>query len=124
MNIIKAIKKYLLLLVIMVNQSAIAQIYIFVSYSMPDSALQSYHQQAQQKQAILVMQGLKDDSFTATKVKADQLKIIYDINPELFDQYGIEEVPVIIKDDGEGRIKKIIGHLSLLEALRIMEDGD
>ncbi|XVN41355.1 MAG: TrbC family F-type conjugative pilus assembly protein [Rickettsia endosymbiont of Argas persicus] len=39
------------------------QIYIFVSFSMPDSALKSYYIEAEQEGARLVMRGLKNNSF-------------------------------------------------------------
>lgn len=94
-----------------------ATTYIFVSHSMPDSALRAYFKEAQNHEAILVMRGLYQDDFMATKAKAEDLKITYQIDPNLFDAYGIKQVPVIIQDN-DGMVKKITGHIRLQEALR------
>ncbi|MFP3120177.1 type-F conjugative transfer system pilin assembly protein TrbC [Rickettsia sp. R2] len=98
-----------------------SQIYIFVSFSMPDSALKSYAAEAEKIGAILVMRGLKNNSFIETKVKADEIGISFDIYPNLFEKYQITSVPVIIVDDTQGEIKKLTGHISLQNALEIME---
>ena len=89
-----------------------ANTYIFVSYSMGDEALKSYYKEAQQYGATLVMRGLVDDSFQKTKEKAQELKITYDINPPLFDEYNIKQVPVIASND-----HKMTGHVTLKHAL-------
>lgn len=112
--------RLLLLIILLTSLQAAGQIYVFISYSMNDSSLQSYYQQAEQYQAKLVMRGLKNDSFVDTKSKAAELKIVYDINPELFERYEIEQVPVIVVDNGQGEIKKVTGHLLLNEALELM----
>lgn len=104
--------------------SSQATTYIFVSHSMPDSALRGYFKEAQSHEAILVMRGLYQDDFMATKAKAESLKISYQIDPNLFDAHGIKQVPVIIQDN-DGIVKKITGHIRLQEALRqFAEDAD
>ena len=96
--------------------AASAQIYIFVSFSQNDSSLQAYFKEAQKVGATLVMRGLLEDSFMATKNKTDALKISFDIDPTLFEKYGVTCVPTIIKDEGD-RIQKIVGHIPLQSAL-------
>lgn len=103
------------------NVAAQCQIYIFVSFSMNDQALKSYYLEAQKIGAILVMRGLKDNSFFETKAKVDKLGISFNIDPNLFKQYQVTMIPAIIVDDGQGLIKKLTGHIPLLKAIEIME---
>ncbi|MCX4084231.1 TrbC family F-type conjugative pilus assembly protein [Rickettsia hoogstraalii] len=56
------------------------QIYIFVSFAMPDSALKSYYVEAEQEGARLIMRDLKNNSFLDTKAKADEINISFDID--------------------------------------------
>ena len=102
-----------------------AKTYIFVSYSMPDHALQAYHTQAQKEGSTLVMRGLKDDSFLETQKEAQRLKITYDINPDLFEEYGVTRAPTIViqgdKND-TGVSSKISGHISLETARSVLKE--
>ena len=66
------------------------------------------------------MQGLKNNSFLETKAKATELDIDFDINPNLFEQYKITVVPTIVTNERE-IVKKITGHISLMDALKIMK---
>lgn len=98
------------------------QTYIFVSFSMNDEALKSYYAEAQKHKAILVMRGLKDNSFQVTKDKTMKLGISFNIDPNLFEQYQIMTVPVILySDDKQLEVKRITGHIPLKDALEIME---
>ncbi|XVN43547.1 MAG: TrbC family F-type conjugative pilus assembly protein [Candidatus Rickettsia vulgarisii] len=101
-----------------------SQIYIFVSFSMSDSALQSYFIEADKIGAKLVMQGLKHNSFIDTKAKADDIGISFDIDPELFKKYQITSVPVIIVDNSQGQVKKLTGHIALMKAIELMEQAN
>lgn len=96
------------------------QIYIFVSFSMPDSALKSYYVEAERAGAKLVMRGLKNNSFLNTKAKADEIGISFDIDPNLFEKYQITSVPAIIVNSEDKGVKKLTGHISLHDALEIM----
>lgn len=118
------IKTSLFLLLSLCTSMVQGNLYIFVSHAMPEAALQAYFKEAQSHNAILVMRGLYQDSFMATKTKAESLQITYNIDPDLFDYYGIKQVPVIIEDN-DGNVKKITGHIPLQEALRqFAEDRD
>ncbi|KJW03853.1 type-F conjugative transfer system pilin assembly protein TrbC [Rickettsia argasii] len=96
------------------------QIYIFISFSMPDSALKSYYVAAERAGAKLVMRGLKNNSFLDTKAQADEIGISFDINPNLFEKYQITSVPAIIVNSEDKGVKKLTGHISLHDALEIM----
>ncbi len=111
----------LLSLIVLNNTNVLAQTYIFVSFSMPDEALKSYYAEAQKVGAILVMRGLVNNSFLETKAKVDKMAISFNIDPNLFEQYQIKQVPVIIIDDGQGFVKKLTGHVPCSKALEMME---
>ncbi|WP_341789768.1 type-F conjugative transfer system pilin assembly protein TrbC [Rickettsia endosymbiont of Polydrusus tereticollis] len=96
------------------------QIYIFLSFSMPDSALKSYYVAAERAGAKLVMRGLKNNSFLDTKAKADEIGISFDIDPNLFEKYQITAVPAIIVNSEDKGVKRLTGHISLHDALEIM----
>ncbi|XVN41380.1 MAG: type-F conjugative transfer system pilin assembly protein TrbC [Rickettsia endosymbiont of Argas persicus] len=98
------------------------QIYIFVSFSMPDSALKSYYIEAEQEGARLVMRGLKNNSFLETKAKADEIGISCDIDPNLFEKYQITSVPIVVIDNNQGKVKKLAGHIGLNDALQIIQE--
>ena len=122
---LELIKKiFIVIIVSMITTIAQAniheKIYIFVSLSMPDSALQAYYSEAERLGATLVMRGLHHNSFPETKNKAESLKISWDIDPDLFEQYGISEVPVIVRV-ASGSAKKVAGHIPLSEALTLMD---
>ena len=99
-----------------------AGVYVLVSFSMNDSALQSYFNEAGMFGAKLVMRGLKDNSFLETKAKTDILGINFEINPVMFEEFKVDSVPVIIQIDEKGGLKKIAGHISIKDAIEIMKD--
>jgi len=122
---LKQINNIIIMLVLLIIASTARanthdKLYIFVSLSMPGSALQNYYREAESMGAILVMRGLHHNSFPETKTKAESLKISWDIDPDLFEQYGISEVPVIVRVAG-GIAKKVAGHIPLSEALTLMD---
>lgn len=100
---------------------ASAKTYIFVSFSQNDSSLQAYFKEAQRLGATLVMRGLLEDSFVATKKKSQEIEVAFDIDPPLFEKYGVESVPTIVKDEG-GKIQKVCGHIPLQAALEIFDE--
>ena len=69
---------------------------IFVSFSMPKSALQALYADAKNQQAVLVLRGLKDGSFKATAEYLKALEISVRIDPESFKKYQISRVPTIV----------------------------
>ena len=100
--------------------------YVFVSFSMNDESLRSYFLEAEKHGAKLVVIGLIGDkksrnSFAQMKAKMEQVRINVEINPNLFEQLNIKQVPVIAFVNKSGSVKKISGHISLSKALEIMQ---
>jgi conjugal transfer pilus assembly protein TrbC len=95
--------------------------YVFVSFSLNDEALKAYYMTAEKTGAVLVMRGLIDDSFMATKAKLEELKIEYIIDPELFVKYNVTKVPTIVQDNGDV-VRKVTGHIPLLDAIKIFNE--
>jgi conjugal transfer pilus assembly protein TrbC len=101
-------------------------IYVFVSFSINDQSLRSYFIEAQHYGAKLVMNGLSGQKhsrnrFGITRAKMEKARINVDINPNLFEQLGIKQVPAIAVVSADKTIKKISGHITLQKALEIME---
>lgn len=96
------------------------EVLIFVSFSIPDKALQDYYLSAQKYKARLIIRGLKNNSFQETKEKIKDLGISVDIDPNLFEEYQISKVPTIVVVEKE-QVKKVTGHISLAMGLEVME---
>lgn len=77
------------------------KILVFVSFSMPKASLLALSQEAEKYQAVLVMRGLRDDSFKATQSAFQELggemQSGIEINPEAFETYQIKQVPVFVR---------------------------
>ena len=84
---------------------------IFVSFSMPKSALQALYAEAKNHQAVLVLRGLKDSSFKATAEYLKVLEISVQIDPESFKKYQISRVPTIVAL-GDNQFNSISGNIS------------
>lgn len=84
---------------------------IFVSFSMPKSALQALYTDAKKHQAVLVLRGLKDGSFKATAEYLKALEISVQIDPESFKKYQINRVPTIVAL-GDNKFDSISGNIS------------
>jgi conjugal transfer pilus assembly protein TrbC len=100
--------------------------YVFVSFSMNDDSLRSYFIEAEKYGAKLVIRGLVGEKnsrnrFAQMKAKVEQARINVEINPNLFEQLNIKQIPVIAVVSQNGRVKKISGHISLSKALEIMQ---
>lgn len=82
------------------TQTSQDKILVFVSFSMPKASLEALSQGAAQHNAVLVMRGLKNDSFKATQKAfqdlGGQIQSGIEINPEAFDTYHIKRVPVFV----------------------------
>ena len=84
---------------------------IFVSFSMPKSALQALYADAKNQQAVLVLRGLKDGSFKATAEYLKALEISVQIDPESFKKHQISRVPTIVAL-GDNQFNSISGNIS------------
>ena len=69
---------------------------IFVSFSMPDSSLRQWFAQAQRLHAPLIVRGLVNDSFPQTRAKIAALLSGLVVEPRLFTDYQITQVPAVV----------------------------
>lgn len=103
-------------------------IYVFVSFSMNDESLRSYYMEAEHYGAKLVMRGLAGEKnsrnrFATTQARLEKARINIDINPTLFEELNIKQVPFIVIIGKNGSAKKIGGHISLKKAIELMEES-
>lgn len=75
-------------------------IMIFVSFSMPKDSLKGWMDEAKRIHAPVIIRGLIHNSFKETIKKVSELtennKGGLQLNPILFEQYGIEKVPAVV----------------------------
>jgi conjugal transfer pilus assembly protein TrbC len=98
---------------------------VFVSFSMPKASLKELSDQCQKYGATLVLRGLHEGSFSKTKDKILEISqdgLQLDINPGLFKEYDVHQVPtfVLVKDGKEanrlrGNVTLEFAHQKLLE---------
>ena len=69
---------------------------------MPETSLKSLHHEAEQKGATLVLRGLQTGSFKETAERLKVLEIAAEINPPLFEEFGVTEVPTFVWALGGG----------------------
>jgi len=86
------------------------QLYVFVSFSMPEVTLKRLLTQASQTEASLILRGLIDDDIVQTKARIAQLleadenghtriKGGFAIDPTLFERFDIQQVPTFVLTD-------------------------
>jgi len=110
------------------------RILVFVSFSMPKASLRALSGEAAKHNAVLVMRGLKGDSFKTTQQAFLELvsdsdsknlspKVIaknssqdmqgFEVNPELFKTYQIKKVPTFVLVKNAREISRLSGNVSL-----------
>jgi len=113
------------------NRIKTPTILVFVSFSMPKASLTALSKEAERFGAVLVMRGLKGDSFKDTQAAFQALgeeeRSGIEINPELFETYKIQQVPVFIKvktaPEGDlQEIGRLCGNVSLVFATQKLEE--
>ncbi|MFA5182524.1 MAG: TrbC family F-type conjugative pilus assembly protein [Syntrophales bacterium] len=114
-----------------------SRVYYFFSFSMPDESLQqtvrdAYSLRRQGKNVVMVIRGFVKNDMQATALAFEKLKresginsdLPVDIDPPLWEQYGITEVPAIISTSKRG-IGKMSGDVGIPYALsRFNEEAD
>lgn len=96
---------------------------IFVSSSMPDAAIRHYYDEIKSDpESRLVMRGLIDGSMMKTKAYIERLKVVIDIDPPAFDDFGIKVAPTILIQEGEGRYYKHTGHAPISYILEKLKE--
>jgi type-F conjugative transfer system pilin assembly protein TrbC len=98
------------------EEQHLAQLFIFVSASMPQQSIKALGQQAQKIGAHLVFRGLVGENFSKMQSYMKELGIAAEIDPPKFDDYTVTIVPTFIltRNNVSDRIS---GHVSLFEAL-------
>lgn len=110
------------------------KILVFVSFSMPKASLRALTQEAAKHNAVLVIRGLKGDSFKTTQqaflemanesknpnLDAETIaKNIpedmqgFEVNPELFKTYQIKKVPTFVLVKNQAEVARLSGNVSL-----------
>jgi len=102
---------------------------VFVSFSMPDTALLSFSKAIEKTGGTLVFRGIPENSFQVFAKKILELKkqgmgAQVAVDPESFERLKIKDVPTISLNFGE-YTDRISGHVSLRYALlRFSEKGE
>ena len=117
---------------------------VFVSFSMPKASLRALAQEAGKHNAVMVIRGLKDDSFKTTQQafleivgvdKNQDLKNMinqetvnqdmqgFEVNPELFKTYNITRVPVFVLIKNTQEISRLSGNVSLDYAAKKLKEN-
>ena len=94
-------------------------ILVFVSFSMPKAALIELNRQAQKYNATLVMRGIHDNSFSEMRKKILEIEpngLSINIDPKLFEQYNIKQVPTFVLVENNKEINRLSGNVSLAYA--------
>ena len=120
------------------------KILVFVSFSMPKSSLRTLAKEAVKHNAVLVMRGLKGDSFKTTQQvfleivnetdnpKLDHNEIAknapqdiqgFEVNPELFKTYHIKKVPTFVLVKNQAEVARLSGNVSLSFAAKKLKEN-
>lgn len=99
----------------------------FVSFSMPDETLLSLAKEIEQFGGVLVLRGLPENSFKELAkrlllLKEKGLTASFQINPKLFYEYEITNVPAFVLLGKQG-FDKVSGNISLEYALELFQSG-
>lgn len=110
------------------------KILVFLSFSMPKASLRSLAKEASKHNAVLVIKGLKDDSFKTTQQallevagqnldqKVSQDMQGFEINPDLFKTYQIKKVPTFVLVKNFKEISRLSGNVSLAFAAKKLNE--
>ncbi len=90
---------------------------VFMSFSLPMESWKAYSAEVEKTGGTLVLRGIPDNSFSAFAAKVQELrkegvKADIDIDPVLFEEFGVESVPVLLVRDGDN-IDRADGHFGL-----------
>lgn len=101
-------------------------LYVCLSFSLPDSMWMDYSNQVQQANGVLVVQGIPDNSFLAFAKAVKNLRkkgvtAPIQINPSLFEEAAVKLVPAVVRIQDK-RIDKVSGAVTIEYALRLFEE--
>ncbi|MCB9092672.1 MAG: type-F conjugative transfer system pilin assembly protein TrbC [Halobacteriovoraceae bacterium] len=99
---------------------------VFISFSLPDASILSFSKDIEKYGGALVIRGLPDNSFAALSERLNQLRdqgmdapIL--IDPDCFDNFGVDVVPAIVLNQGEVW-DKISGNVPVSYALEVFSE--
>jgi len=124
-------KKIVWFFLVIVSKTSLAMtsVHVFVSFSMPETLLIQTFREAEQLKLPVYIKGLHQNSMKLTAQKIMEYtkevpNLSLQIDPTLFDKYGINQVPAIVSDNDQV-FDVIYGNLKLKEALkRIIDEGE
>ncbi len=94
-----------------------SEVIVFVSFSIPDESLRVYGAAAQKIGGRVVIRGLIGDSFKQTQQRLLSLGIELEIDPVLFTDHGVTQVPTIVWLQEGTETDRMKGHVALDYAL-------
>jgi len=99
------------------SQANEPELYIFISFAMPKKLIEEYYKTSEQYNARLVLRGFKENSFRQTvnmlqEFLADSGAAII-IDPNLFEQYNITQVPSFVQTKDGKIFNKLTGAVSV-----------
>jgi type-F conjugative transfer system pilin assembly protein TrbC len=103
--------------------SSSKEMIVFVSLGMPSNSLKQLAIEAEKTKTRLVIRGLLDNNFKTTMTRLQELKILVEIDPTLFELFEVERVPTFIrcKMIPEGAVKaghdRISGNIFISDAI-------
>lgn len=102
-------------------------ILVFVSFSMPKASLVELNNQTNKYNATLIMRGIYKNSFNKMKEKILDISskgLTIEINPQLFKQYGIKQVPTYILMKEGKELNRLTGNVSLEFAYKKLQERE
>ena len=125
--------------ILLSSTNQVPKILVFVSFSMPKASLRALAKEAAKHNAVLVMRGLKSDSFKTTqkafleiltegknldpKSMVNQDMQGFEVNPELFKTYKITKVPMFVLIKNTQEISRLSGNVSLEYAAKKLKEN-
>jgi conjugal transfer pilus assembly protein TrbC len=106
-------------------------LYVFVSFSIPESDWLALSNDAVKAGGVLVLRGLPEDSFAQLAVKLyllrkKGLQATVQIDPRLFTRFDVQCVPCFVIEE-DGHFDKLCGNVSLpfaLEKMRLRKNTE
>jgi conjugal transfer pilus assembly protein TrbC len=108
---------------LLLSSKVLAQSYVFVSFSMPDSLLRATFNEAYKLNIPVIFKGLYHNDLRETmhkiyEVLEQDTEVL--IDPRLFSQYGIKVAPALVNSQGSC-FDVIYGNLKLESGLKILK---
>ena len=90
------------------------RILVFVSFSMPEASIKQLLESLNEHPEVtLVLRGLIDDSMEKTARYIADIKGVFEINPECFEQHDIQVVPTFVLLKKDVPVAKLKGNITL-----------